>query len=387
MVQVHDGRTTVVRRARSFAPAAIRLPVPVPRPILGVGAELHSAFCLASGDRAFLSQHIGDLDTEDAMRGYRDALERYRVLFRVEPEAVAHDLHPDLLSTRFAEELGLPRFPVQHHHAHIVATMAEHGLEGGVIGLAFDGFGFGDDGTAWGGEVLACDRSGYRRVGWLRRVRQPGGDAATRNPVRMALAHACDAGVLEDALPLLPLFEGETEAILGQLTTGFASPLTSSAGRLFDAIAALGGICPRSTYEGQAAMWLEQEAGATTAPAAEPVIVRTEDGMLELDTRPLVVDAVHDLTSGVAPAVVAARFHSSLAAAIAAMAAAAAAHQGLDRVVLGGGVFQNRILVKDLCARLSRLGLRVSVPTEVPVGDGGIALGQVLVAAARMEEV
>lgn len=386
VVQVRGGRTAVLRRARSFAPSAIGLPVRVRRPILGVGAELHGAFCLASGQRAFLSQHIGDLDNEDAMRAYRDAFERQSALFQIEPEAVAHDLHPDLLSTRFAEGFGLPRVAVQHHHAHVVATMAEHGLEGEVLGLAFDGFGLGDDGTAWGGEMLVCDWAGYERVGRLRRVRQPGGDAATRNPARMALAHACDAGVRDEALSLLPLARNETDAVLAQLETGLASPLTSSAGRLFDAIAAIAGVCARSTYEGQAAMLLEQAATAADlpAPAAEPVVERNDAGMLELDTRPLVAHAVGDLASDFSPAVVAARFHSSLAAGIADMTVAAAGDQGLDRVVLGGGVFQNRLLVDDLRDRLSRSGLQVFLPSEVPVGDGGIALGQVLVAHAKM---
>jgi len=388
VVQVHEGRTTVMRRARSYAPSAIRLPAPVRRPLLGVGAELHGAFCLASGDRAFLSQYIGDLDTDDAMRAYRDAFERYRTLFRVEPEAIAHDLHPDFLSTRFAEEFSLPMVAVQHHHAHVVATMAEHGLEGEVLGLAFDGFGLGDDGTAWGGEMLACDWTDYRRVGRLRRVRQPGGDSATRNPARMALAHACDAGVRDEALSLLPLSDDEIAAVLAQLETGLASPLTSSAGRLFDAVAALAGVCTRSTYEGQAAMLLEQAAApALAAPPAEPVVERSEEGVLELDTRPLVAAAVLDLVSNVSPALVAARFHSSLAAGIGEMGTRAAAEHGLDRVVLGGGVFQNRLLAEDLCGRLSRNGLRAFLPAEVPVGDGGIALGQVMVANSRMEAI
>jgi hydrogenase maturation protein HypF len=322
------------------------------------------------------------------MREFVHALERYQALFRIEPEAVAHDLHPDLLTTRFAEDLDLPTFPVQHHHAHIVSTMAENGLEGEVLGVAFDGFGLGDDGTAWGGEFLACRWSDYRRVGRLRRVPQPGGDAATRNPVRMALSHALDAGVLDEALPLLALANGETDVILRQLATGFASPLTSSAGRLFDAIAALIGVCRRSTFDGQAAMLLEQ--AATTAPVAAPTgseIDVAAEGVVELDTRPLVAGAVRDLASGLAPAVVSARFHSGFAEAISVVAGRTCADQGLDRVVLGGGVFSNRILVDDLSARLARMGLRVFAPTEVPVGDGGIALGQALVAAARMEAI
>ena len=389
VVRVVGARQVVLRRARSYAPSAIRLPIPAPRPVLGVGAELHGAFCLASGDRAFLSQHMGNLDTADAMREYLRAVDRYRALFRIEPEAVAHDLHPDFFSTRFAEELGLEVFRVQHHHAHVVATMAEHGLEGTVLGLAFDGFGLGDDHTAWGGEFLACGWSDYRRVGRLRQVRQPGGDGAVRSPGRMALSHALDAGVFEEALALLKLAGGEVDVVLSQVRSGSVSPLTSSAGRLFDAIAALTGCCTRSTHDGQAAMLLEQMAGVTglQTPSEATAPSRNEEGVLELDTRPLVAGAVGDLASGMTPADTASRFHGAFAASIAALAAQACSDQGLDRVVLGGGVFSNRLLVEELTSRLVGMDIRVFAPVEVPVGDGGIALGQALVASARMEAV
>jgi hydrogenase maturation protein HypF len=374
----------VLRRARSSAPAPIALPVEV-EPIVGAGAELHGAFCLAAGHRAFLSQHIGDLDSEEAMVAYRSSYERYREVFRIEPEIVAHDLHPDLLSTRFAEDLGLPRVAVQHHHAHVVATMAELGLDGEVLGLAFDGLGLGDDGTVWGGELLVCDWAGYRRVGRLRQVRQPGGDAATRDPARMALAHAQDAGVLEDAFALLRLSDAEVEVVLKQVETGFASPWTSSAGRLFDAIAALSGICRRASYEGQPAIMLEQASvPSIVARAIAPPVV-LDDGMLELDTRPLVAAAVDGLRAGAPAGDVAGRFHASFAAQVAETAMLAAHDAGLERVVIGGGVFHNDLLTADLVLRLRGAGLRVFLPKEVPIGDGGIALGQVLVAYAQRE--
>lgn len=388
VVRVVAERLRVLRRGRSLAPAPLRLPRPVPAQILAVGGELHGAFCLASGERAFLSQHVGDLDTEDAMGAFEEAIRHSRTLFGIEPQAVAHDLHPDLLSTRFAERLGLPRVPVQHHHAHIVATMAEHGLDGEVLGLAFDGFGLGDDATAWGGEVLVCTWEEAARVGRLRRVRQPGGDGATRNPVRMALSHALDSGVFRDAVALLDLAGGEADAVLAQVRVGAASPLTSSAGRLFDAVAALTGACARSSYDGQAPAALEQLAApeATLATAREePSVFVAGDGILELDTRPLIGDVVHDLTYGAEPATVAARFHAGLAAATAALVERACSVHDLDRVVLGGGVFANRILTESLSQRLDGAGLRVYLPEQVPVGDGGLALGQVLVAAARLE--
>ena len=387
VVRVRSGDTepSVLRRARSFAPDPIPLARPVV-PTLGVGALLHGAFCLATGTRAYLSQHIGDLDTEEAMGSYDEALARYRAVFRVVPELVAHDLHPDLPSTRFAQELGVPAVAVQHHHAHVAATMAEHGLAGAVLGLALDGLGLGDDGTIWGGELLVCDEAGYRRAGHLRRVPQPGGDAATREPMRMAIAHARDAGVLDDALALLQPDGERLAVVLRQIESGFASPLTSSAGRLFDAVAALAGLCRRATYEGQPAMLLEQRAAGEAPGVAEPaVLARSAEGLLEIDTRPLIRAAVRDLRRGDGPSAVAAGFHASFARAAADAAVQAASDAGLDRVVLGGGVFFNDRFTSALLARLTDAGLRAYLPRAVPVGDGGIALGQVLVANARRE--
>jgi len=378
---------SVLRRARSSAPAPVELAVDVRRPILGVGAELHGAFCLAKGHRAFLSQHVGDLISDEAMIAYRAALDRYRSVFRVEPELVAHDLHPDLLSTRFAEELGLPRVAVQHHHAHVAATMAEHGLDGEVVGLALDGLGFGDDGTIWGGELLICSRAASSRIGRLRPVRQPGGDAATRDPVRMAIAHARDAGVLEDALELLAIAEPELDVVLRQIETGFASPLTSSAGRLFDAVAVLVGVCRHASFEGQPAILLEQAADPALMARPTAPVVELDDGTFELDTRPLVAAAVSERRTGVPAAEVAGRFHAGFSALVAQGAIRASDAAGLDRVVLGGGVFHNDLLVRDLADRLAEAGLHVFLPRDVPVGDGGIALGQVLVAHARTEGV
>ena len=383
VTRVWRGSPVVIRRARSFAPAPLELPVEA-APILGVGAELHGAFCLVSGRRAFLSQHVGDLDSEEAMGAYADALARHRSLFGLEPEAVAHDLHPDFLSTRFAEGTGLPSVAVQHHHAHVAAVMAEHRLDGSVIGVAFDGFGLGEDGTGWGGEFLVCDWGHAERVAHLRTVRQPGGDAAVRQPWRMALAHAADAGLLDEALQLLG-DEPQTDVVLAQIRSGLASPLTSSAGRLFDAVAALAGVCRRSTYEGEPAMLLEQ-----TAEPGEghgyPAEVNLEDGHLVVDTRPIVEGVVRDLLRGVPVPEIAGRFHRGMAEVIARVCGQVLSSTGLSRVCLSGGVFQNDLLLTHAVARLERIGLDVHVPREAPAGDGGIALGQVLVAHARLEE-
>jgi hydrogenase maturation protein HypF len=376
----------VLRRARGFAPSPIELLDPV-KPILGAGAELHGAFCLAAGSRAFLSQHIGDLATEEAMEAYSDALQRYRWIFGIEPEIVAHDLHPDFLSTRFAAETGLVPISVQHHHAHVAAVIAEHRLEGSVIGVAFDGFGLGDDGTSWGGEFLACDARHAERLGHLRGVRQPGGDATVHHPWRMALAHALDAGVVEDALRLLgdDVPPAEVDVVLGQVRAGLASPFTSSAGRLFDAVSALAGVCRESTYEGQPAILLEQ-AAHSSATREYPFEVGMGDGGLVVDTRPIVAAVVKDLVKGRSAGEVAGRFHRTFAAATLEVCRAVRGGTGLNRVCLSGGVFQNDLLLSDVTSRLETCNFEVYVPREAPVGDGGIALGQVLVGHARSEE-
>ncbi len=227
------------------------------------------------------------------MAAYRDALDRFRAVFRIEPVLVAHDLHPDFMTTRFAESLGLPRVAVQHHHAHIAATMAEHRLEGDVLGLAFDGLGLGDDGTIWGGELLVCDAARSRRVGHLRQVVQPGGDAATRDPVRMALAHAHDAGVLDERSIASRSRRARGAWSSGRSRPASRSPRTSSAGRLFDAVAAIAGVCRRPQLRG-AARDAPRAGGARRRQrrAIAPVVTRLPDGLLELDTRPLILDAL-----------------------------------------------------------------------------------------------
>jgi hydrogenase maturation protein HypF len=382
-VRTGDLEASVLRRARSFAPSALALAADVAVPTLGTGAELHGAFCLAIGRRAFLSQHIGDLDTEETMAAYRAAYERYRAIFRIEPELVAHDLHPDFMTTRFAEELGMPRVAVQHHHAHVAATMAEHGLAGEVLGVAFDGLGLGDDGTIWGGELLRCDAGGYVRAGRLRPVRQPGGDAATRHPWRMAIAHTTDAEVDDVSARMPGVPADQLEVVRGQLRSGLAAPWTTSAGRLFDAVAALLGVCTEATYEGQPAMLLEQIADAGLPP--HDVGMSCVDGLVQIDTRDLIAAVLDAIDRRDSPGAIAGRFHASLAAAVARACSTLRDDSGLDRVVLGGGVFHNDLFTSELTRRLTATGFTVFCPREVPVGDGGIALGQVLVANARRE--
>jgi hydrogenase maturation protein HypF len=275
---------------------------------------------------------------------------------------------------------------VQHHHAHIAAVMAEHGLEGPVIGVAFDGFGLGEDGESWGGEFLVCDPRVSRRAGHLRGVCQPGGDAAVRNPTRMALSYAADAGCLEQARGLLGKSRSETNVVLGQIASGLNSPVTTSAGRLFDAVSALAGVCRQASYEGQPAILLEQAAD-TSATLEYPFELPLEEGRVVLDTRPIVAAVVRDLGRGRAPAEVAGRFHRTLAAGVVAVCRLLRGGTGLTTVCLGGGVFANDLLLSDVAARLSSCDFEVFAPREAPAGDGGIALGQVLVANARRSEV
>jgi len=384
-VRSGDRAPTVSRRARSQAPQPLRMRRPSARTVLGTGAEMHGAFCVLTGDRAYLSQHIGDLDSEEAMNAYRDAYERFRRVFRMEPDLIAHDLHPDLMTTRFAEGLGLPRVAVQHHHAHIAATMAEHGLEDEVLGIAFDGLGFGEDGTIWGGELLRCTPARSERCGRLRPVPQPGGDAATRHPWRMSVAYAAAAGVLEHALPFLEAPEDEVDVVLGQIRSGLASPRTSSAGRLFDAVAALLGICRHATYDGQAACLLEQTASAVPARVPMRTAVQLRNGLVEIDARETFRWVVESRAAGTSVGEIASGFHASLAEAVARACAVIRERGDLRtrRIVLGGGVFHNDLFTTDLRRRLTGAGFEVFLPREAPVGDGGIALGQAYVAAAR----
>jgi hydrogenase maturation protein HypF len=382
VVRVWRSGPVVMRRARGCAPTPIEL-ARDGQPTLGTGAELHGAFCLTNASRAYLSQHVGDLDTEEAMVAYRAALERYEHVFGLSPELVAHDLHPDFLTTRFAQELGVPAVAVQHHHAHVASVLAEHRLDGRVIGVAFDGFGLGTDGTAWGGEFLVCDGATAERAGHLRSVALPGGDAAVRYPWRMALAHAEDAGLAEEALALLEPHAEEAEVVLKQIRSGVGVATTSSVGRLFDAIAALIGLVDAATYEGQPAMLLEQAAsgGATREYGFE--VVPGNGGVL-LDARPIVTAVIKDLRRGRPAGEVAGRFHRTMAAATLEVCRAIRGLTGIGRVCLSGGVFNNDQLTADLVARLETVGLEAFVNRQVPTGDGGIALGQAFVANAMV---
>ncbi len=378
VVRVAGDGVLFLRRSRGYVPAG--LPLRVPHPMLACGAELKCTFAVAKGDRAWVGHHIGDLKNYETLRSYQEGIEHFERLFAVVPELVAHDLHPEYLSTKYAlEREGVETIGVQHHHAHLASCLAEHREEGPAVGAIFDGTGLGTDGAIWGGEILAGDAVGFERLGHLRTVPMPGGERAIRQPWRMACAWLLET--LGSDPPIPPriageLDSGEWETVSRLAESGLASPQTSSAGRLFDAVAAICGIRTEVNYEGQAAVELEAaadrgERGAYPLP-----------GAAVLDARETIRAVLADLGAGVPIPTVAARFHNGIAAGTAAACVEAASTAGVGLVVLSGGVFQNRLLLERTTAILEQGGLRVLVPRLLPPNDGGIALGQLAIAAA-----
>jgi hydrogenase maturation protein HypF len=375
VVRVVRGRPLPVRRSRGYAPEPLGLPWAAPRPVLGCGAELKATFCLLRDRHAVLSHHVGDLENWETHRSYTAGIEHYRRLFAVTPEVVAHDLHPDYLSTAYAADLarltGVELTGVQHHHAHVASCLADNGHPGPVLGLALDGTGYGPDGTLWGGELLVADLAGYRRVGQLAAVPLPGGAAAVREPWRMAAAYlGTGTG--------LPVEHRHADRWAAVVALGRTAVRTSSAGRLFDAVAAVAGIRDRISYEGQAAVELEQrvdpaERGGYPARVAAGLLHGVD----------LVRAAADDVRAGAPAGVVAARFHTGLAAALVELVDAARVDCGLSTVALSGGVLQNVVLHHRLVDGLTDRGCTVLTHSRVPPNDGGISLGQAVVAAAR----
>jgi hydrogenase maturation protein HypF len=378
-----------LRRARGLVPAPIYLPLES-EAILGVGAEQKNTFCVAAHGVALLSQHIGDLDSVETFDYYRRAITHFKALCRQDPVVVAHDLHPRYLSTRYAQSLaGVRLMGVQHHHAHIAACLAENRRTDRVIGVALDGTGYGPDGAVWGGELLVADLAGFTRAGHFAPVRLPGGDAAIKDPGRMATAYlaALDGDdFLSQARQLGLTYSPLEERILcRQLAEGLNSPLTTSAGRLFDAVAAALGVCRRRTYEGQPAMELEMAADET-ADGFYPAAVRDAPDALVLDTLAIFRAVVADYLSGVAAPTIAARFHNSLVRLLADACGLIRERTGLNLVALSGGVMQNALLFTRLKRALATLGFEVLTHNLAPPNDGSISLGQVAVAAAQINK-
>jgi len=381
VVRTFEGRPRAIRRARGYAPKPIDLGGDFGQ-VLACGAELKNTFCLTRGRYALVSQHIGDLGNHETLEFFRETLDHMKKLFRVEPRVVAHDLHPDYLSTRFACELpNVERVAVQHHHAHIAACMAENGLRDKVIGVAFDGTGYGTDGKIWGGEFLVADFAGFERRAHLRYVPLAGGDAAVREPWRAALGYLIETfGVV----PELPIFhmvgEKERDIVEAMIRRRRNTVETSSCGRLFDAVAAIVGLCAKVSFEGQAAIQLEtiSETG-TTAPY--PFDIEMSEPW-QIDMRPTIREIVNEVRRGAPAAVVSAKFHDTLAAAIKEVCVQLGRTDGLSRVCLSGGAFQNVSLLSRSVAMLRRHGFAVFLHSKVPPNDGGLSLGQAVVAGA-----
>jgi hydrogenase maturation protein HypF len=374
-----------LRRSRGFAPYPVQLPWES-KPILAGGPELKNTFCLTMGRNAFLSHHIGDLENYETLTSFQDGIQHFEKLFRIQPELLAHDLHPNYLATRYildrAERERLPTVGIQHHHAHIAACMADHGLppEARVIGLAFDGSGYGEDGAIWGGEVFVGGYTEVERIDHLDYVPLPGGEAAIRAPWRMALAWLWKANLewSPDLGPVAGSSEMERQILLGQLQQEINTPMTSSMGRLFDAIAALIGIRPTVNYEAQAAMELE-----AIADRSESALYRMSilDG--RIDPSDTFAAIIADLRKGISRSVIAARFHNTLVAVVVEVCDRLRESYDLHTVALSGGVWQNMLLLEKSVHALRGKGYTVLVHGQVPANDGGISLGQAAIASVR----
>jgi len=380
-----EGKAQPLRRSRGYAPFPIRLPFKA-RLTLACGTELKNTFCAIRDEYAFLSQHIGNMDNLETLEHFEASIELYKRLFRLEPEIIAHDMHPDYLATRYALGLGSPLrlVPVQHHHAHIVSCMVDNGVDGEVIGVALDGTGYGTDGHIWGGEFLVADYRSFRRVGHFQYVPLPGGEAAIRSPYRMAIGHLYsmlgEEG-LSAALPFLgEVDEVELDVIKQQIEKGINTPLTSSCGRLFDAVSALLGFQGRATYEAQAAIQLEMMAANGDDWTSYPFSLAEEDGIKVVQLSAIWKGILEDLRTQLPPGAIALKFHNTIAQITADMCRLIGMETGLDRVALSGGCFQNRLLLTKSRDVLRQAGFEVLTHNQVPCNDGGVSLGQATIA-------
>jgi hydrogenase maturation protein HypF len=378
------GQMRYIRRSRGFVPIPVFLKRKAP-PILACGAELKNTICFTKGDQAFLSQHIGDLENLDTLDFFKQTVAHLRRILEIRPEIIACDMHPDYLSSRYAaEQQGIRKVEVQHHHAHIVSCMAENKLEGAVIGLSFDGTGYGLDGTIWGGEVLIAEAEQFERAAHLADVPMPGSSAAIKEPWRMAISYLYDAfgeNFREVDLPLLVQIEPpKLKVITEMILKGVNSPQTSSLGRLFDAVAAIAGIRHRVNFEGQAAMELEMLAAGDSRSTYEYRWASANP--IKILTAPIIRGVVRDVQNGLSIAEISTKFHRTLIALFAELCASIRQNTELNRVVLSGGCFQNAILLTGLIQELEARNFEVFSHRQVPCNDGGIALGQALAAAS-----
>jgi hydrogenase maturation protein HypF len=369
-----------VRRSRGAVPQPLVMRRSFDSQVLAVGAELKNTFCLGKERYVFMSHHIGDLENAETLRSFVDGIDHFQHLFDVRPEVVAHDVHPEYLSTKYAMTLPIERLAVQHHHAHIASCLADNDIDGPVIGIAFDGLGYGTDETLWGGEFLIADTSSFERVGHFAAVPMPGGAVAIKEPWRMAVSYLAEAGVETHGLAVARRNASSWDKVAAVARSRYA-PQTSSVGRLFDAVSAILGLRDEVDYEGHAAVELEQYADAAETGAYR--VVFSGDSSFTIDGPSLVGMIADDLAAGTAGPTIAARFHNAIADVIVAASERLRETTGLDAVALSGGVFQNVLLVERSVANLEARGFSVLTHRRVPPNDGGISLGQAVVAAAR----
>lgn len=381
---VLNGKLRIIRRSRGFAPYPLQLPMNV-KPTLAYGAELKSTFCLAHNERAFISPHVGDLLNLETMSFLQELIEKFRRWFLIEPEIVVHDLHPEYISTRLAQQAGALRLvAVQHHFAHVVSCMAENGVKSTVIGVAFDGTGYGTDGKIWGCEFLVADYTRFERKAHLRYLPLPGGDASIKKPYRIAISYLTHLLGAEEAMLLEPRVNPEElYTIQQQVKKGLFTTYTSSCGRLFDSVASILGICDTITFEAQAAMALEFTADRSFGePYGYEVI--DANGTFIIDPKSMIEELVQDFKNGVSPKEIAGRFHSTIVEFASEICNLLREVENISEVVLSGGVFQNSLLLQGLSRRLRKNGFKVYTHSEVPTNDGGISLGQVVAANSTL---
>jgi hydrogenase maturation protein HypF len=386
VVRPMAGEPVVIRRSRGYVPTSFELPKNLPAPALAVGADLKNTFCIAQDDWAVLSQHIGDVENFETCEYMRYAINHLCNLLGVEPAVSICDMHPRYHTTQLAKESCEISFPVQHHYAHVLSCMAENGVYEPVIGVAFDGTGYGIDGTIWGGEILLCEPSRFRRLGHLTRMPLAGGEAAIRKPIRLAFAYAWEmlgekVFTLDGLKGLLERLSSDERRIIPlQVSRRLNSPMNTSMGRLFDAVSALLGICDVSTYEGQPAVELEMAATVAWGADIEPLRFNMywEKGSIVLDYRPTLLQLIELLSFGEDKRHLAARFHMTVIEMVVSACRELRSLTGVNKVVLTGGVFQNKLLLEGSIGKLERLGFEVLWHRQVPPNDGGIALGQMV---------
>ena len=389
VIMAVNNRMQMVRRARGFAPYPIRLGYDSAG-VLACGAEVKNSFCMTRGRHAFLSQHIGDLENLETLEHLKDTISLYKKIFHIEPEIIAYDMHPDYLSTGYALDLirsaGLNGVPVQHHHAHIASCMADNGVTGPVIGVAFDGTGYGEDGAIWGGEFLLADYSGFKRLAHFEYVSMPGGKAAIERPYRMALSYLFrifGEEAFNLALPFLKgIDRGEMALIKQQIERKINTPYTSSCGRLFDAVSALLNIIKESDYEGQAAVEMESIADEAI-DITYPFELMEKDGIRIVSFDNMFRAMTSDIMFETPASFIAGRFHATIADVILTICRELVRETDISTVALSGGVFQNRMLLEKTVKRLESENMTVLIHCNVPANDGGIALGQAVIANSK----